>query len=486
MKIQINNVQQGSYTTETQVVDGQLHLRVPVVMMTEGVHVGSQGAVLHRADNLTANAEVWKNQPVVINHPQHAGQFISVRDPNANPDDVVGYVEQISSSRQQLQGSIMLNVQKLMERDMQLYQRITAGELVEVSIGAFIPLEHTPGVHNNEPYEAVAQSYQPDHLALLPGDVGACSVQDGCGIRPQANKNQKDNTMTDENKKTKKDLRAVAAEVTGCKYAGMGLHIQANSEDLAEVMDMVHTYVDGMDNEHHVYFVDAVFDNYFVYRCRNRHTGEVTMHRQNYDFDEEGKLQTEAEPTAVQEVQYVEINTNQKKKEDMSMNKQKIDKVIQLTNHTEADRTALEGMEETQLDKMLPVEVEVDEPKLEVNKEVVQKFLADHPDDAITMLPEGVREKAQKGLDAYEANRAKLIQTIQTNQANVGWEEAELQALPDATLEKMAKADEVKKEEGNGPSNYAAATGDNTAPSDGDEVEPLGLPSNEPNKKEDK
>jgi len=45
------------------------------------------------------------------------------------------------------------------------------------------------GVWNEEEYHSIVRNYRPDHLALLPGAIGACSWEDGCGIR--ANKDIK-------------------------------------------------------------------------------------------------------------------------------------------------------------------------------------------------------------------------------------------------------------------------------------------------------
>src|SRR5690606_13771547 len=32
------------------------------------------------------------------------------------------------------------------------------------------------------PYHSVARDYKPDHIAILPDRIGACSIADGCGV----------------------------------------------------------------------------------------------------------------------------------------------------------------------------------------------------------------------------------------------------------------------------------------------------------------
>jgi hypothetical protein len=61
-------------------------------------------------------------------------------------------------------------------------RRALAGELIDVSVGAFVAAEERRGVHDGKSYQYVWNSITPDHLAFLPtGMPGACSVEMGCG-----------------------------------------------------------------------------------------------------------------------------------------------------------------------------------------------------------------------------------------------------------------------------------------------------------------
>ena len=60
---------------------GQDHLVVPCVMMTVGVHQGSEGPLLYPEDELSKTPAIWNSRPVVVYHPQMNGAGISACDP---------------------------------------------------------------------------------------------------------------------------------------------------------------------------------------------------------------------------------------------------------------------------------------------------------------------------------------------------------------------------------------------------------------------
>ena len=54
---------------------------------------------------------------------------------------------------------------------------------MELSTGLFTDNDETAGVSpKGRNYEAVARNHRPDHMAVLPDQVGACSINDGCGV----------------------------------------------------------------------------------------------------------------------------------------------------------------------------------------------------------------------------------------------------------------------------------------------------------------
>jgi hypothetical protein len=69
---------------------------------------------------------------------------------------------------------------------LEVVNRLRAGQPVEVSTGYFADMEATNGVWNGAAYTGITRNIRPDHLALLPDEVGACSWVDGCGA-PRVN-----------------------------------------------------------------------------------------------------------------------------------------------------------------------------------------------------------------------------------------------------------------------------------------------------------
>ena len=60
------------------------------------------------------------------------------------------------------------------------------GDIIEVSTGYFADKLDESGEFEGEEYDGVQINLRPDHLAILPNTIGACSVDDGCGF-PRTN-----------------------------------------------------------------------------------------------------------------------------------------------------------------------------------------------------------------------------------------------------------------------------------------------------------
>ncbi len=63
-----------------------------------------------------------------------------------------------------------------------IYDALDRGQPMEISTGLYTTNLPQEGSHNGRWYGHVAVNYRPDHLAILPDQVGACSVRDGCGL----------------------------------------------------------------------------------------------------------------------------------------------------------------------------------------------------------------------------------------------------------------------------------------------------------------
>lgn len=58
------------------------------------------------------------------------------------------------------------------------------GRPLELSTGLYTENKrmHSKQTYNGRSYDSVATNYRPDHLAILAGQKGACSRNDGCGV----------------------------------------------------------------------------------------------------------------------------------------------------------------------------------------------------------------------------------------------------------------------------------------------------------------
>ena len=175
----IKSIQANKYKIKMKDYDGKKHMVVPVVMMVEGVHSGSKGAIYHSEEELSKNPHLWNGIPVTINHPKDDSGFISANSPNVSN---VGKIFNTNYDGK-LKSEAWIDIEKIKEQSMEAYNYIKAQKSLDVSVGVFSDDIKEKGEWNGEEYEAKATNYKPDHLALLPGESGACSWNDGCGIR---------------------------------------------------------------------------------------------------------------------------------------------------------------------------------------------------------------------------------------------------------------------------------------------------------------
>jgi len=160
---------------------GRPHLVVPLTMIVPGVLNGSQGPLLYELEDIKADPSAWNGMPVVVYHPHKNGQQVSARDPDVLEKQQVGMVLQTAANGK-LRANAWLDEARLKQVDSRILNDLDKGKPVEISTGLFVEKESKRGTFNGKEYVAVARNYRPDHLAILPDQVGACSVKDGCGL----------------------------------------------------------------------------------------------------------------------------------------------------------------------------------------------------------------------------------------------------------------------------------------------------------------
>lgn len=161
--------------------DGRECVIAPVVLLVEGVHNG----LFYPADEIEASARAWNGVPVPIFHPERDGSYVSANSPEVISQRSVGRMFNIhyDEATRSLAGDAWIEIVKAQEVYPEILSLLDSGAQIEVSTGLFTSDDNVPGEWRGEPFVSTVRAYQPDHLALLPGSQGACSWEDGCGIR---------------------------------------------------------------------------------------------------------------------------------------------------------------------------------------------------------------------------------------------------------------------------------------------------------------
>lgn len=182
--IRVNATMAADVRQETK--DGRKFLVAPVVMVREGVLNGE----FVPADEFKPTA--WDSIPVVLAHPTEAGEAVSARDPDVLEEREVGRIFGAHEEGDRLKAEAWVDVEQAKRRGrdgLALLKALQSGTLIEVSTAYRRTLDETPGTHAGERYIGIARDLEPDHLAILLHDTGACSIQDGCGI-PRLNQRE--------------------------------------------------------------------------------------------------------------------------------------------------------------------------------------------------------------------------------------------------------------------------------------------------------
>ncbi len=165
-----------------ETLNGREHLVVPTAMITEGVHAGSQGAIYYSKDQLSRSAHAWNHKPLVVYHPEINGQALSACDPTVLNTRSVGVILNTKFD-DKLRCESWIDIERANKVDKRIVERVDNCEMMECSTGLLInsPTKQE-GEFGGKPYKLVANELIPDHLALLPDKIGACSIADGAGL----------------------------------------------------------------------------------------------------------------------------------------------------------------------------------------------------------------------------------------------------------------------------------------------------------------
>jgi len=172
--------------TRVETLEGRPHTVIPMVMMTEGVHAGSSGPICYTGDELGKTPEVWNQKPVVVYHPEINGQPISACEPVVVNSRKIGVImnAQYDTKGKKLKAEAWIEQTRADIIDKRIFEAVTQNKMMELSTGLFVDLEKAPGEWGEEKkaFVGTVRNIRPDHLALLPDKIGACSLRDGAGF----------------------------------------------------------------------------------------------------------------------------------------------------------------------------------------------------------------------------------------------------------------------------------------------------------------
>lgn len=410
-------------------MEGEQYLIIPMVMMVEGVHNGSNGPLMYPKEELSKIPESWNHKPVVVYHPTVNGKGVSACSPEILTKYKIGMIMNAKIEGDKLKAEAWLKPTRIAKVDNRVQEAIDNNSMMEVSTGVFTENEEVAGEWNGEKYVAIARNYRPDHLAILPDQIGACSIKDGAGLMRNA----------EGRKPSPGRIQSVINRLL--EAAGLQDNQLSHSDIHKRLRELIREKVNGAnadaigksEDERKYVWIEDVFTNFFVYEYDNK------LWRINFqNVDDE--LSLSGEPVEVRRVtRYETVNDpaptqNQTKiqqhpKKEKTMDKKTIvDGLIGNSGWSEEDREFLMGLEDSKLTK---IQHNAEAKEQEANKTADKKpevpannTKTEEPakpqtvEEFISNAPAGVAEVLRSGLNTLQEEKSKLIKQITDNEAN--------------------------------------------------------------------
>ena len=459
---------------------GKEYLVCPIVMITEGVHNGTQGPMYYPPEELAKDVAAWNMKPIVVYHPQ-LGQ--SACQPEIINNRGVGFIFNTSwdDDANKLRAEAWLEDTRLDEVDERIRVHLEESILMECSTGVYVDRHMEAGVWNEESYDAIARNYRPDHLALLPDKAGACSIADGAGLL-QLNHSSKESGV---------DKSSLVTRALGRLETRFHLTNNALSHDNIRegLRTALRERINPADDAPWPW-VEDVYDTFFIYELGPQ------LYKLGYSVSDTTVTLSEDEPMLVVRVtEYRTVsgefvgNTNGELPsaitKDDTMDKEKLvgDLIAnEKTPWEESDKETLMSFAPEKLEALVPTaNADTDPPKdPPADKPADTTNNADKTpvsaDEYVANAPEEIREMLSDGLQAHTAERNRLTGVITANESNQ-FEEAELKDMSLNHLRKLASVAAPKQQDDSLQQSYFGAQGTTTPANNSASQTPLGLPS---------
>jgi hypothetical protein len=401
-----------------------------MVMMKAGV----LNNVLYTSEEMAKFPAAWNGQPIPVFHPQENGVHVSANQPKVMEQSVVGKIFNARFDDDRLKAEAWIDIDKANKVDPNLITNITNTVIpMELSTGLFTDTKFEAGVHEGTPYECIAINFRPDHLALLPGGKGACTVEDGAGI-PRINSGSEDGGMLS---KLWNQMKMVFPPSQRSALA-------ANEVSHDDIRSQLRSLLSHAHPGHYTYLRD-VFDSEAVFEAESKVDAVTTLLRTSYTVtDDVVSLGTDAQEV-VQTTTYTPVTneetepSKQTSKEESPMN-EKIDALIanEASPFSETDRALLTVLSEEQIDHLTAANAAPATPAAPAAPEAAPEAAQATPAAPAAITANEVAEMITKGVSdgIAKAARQPIIDDLVANESQVLTAE-QLADLPMETLEKL-------------------------------------------------
>lgn len=380
-------------------LNGKRYFVAPVVLLVEGVHVGLSGKRVYYSKEAIENVRsVWNGAPLVLQHPLKNGMLVSANDPTVLAAQGIGRVFNVSAKGGKLKGEAWHEIEKTEQLAPGLIEAYQNDIQMEISTGLYQDLQVESGEFDGVQYDFVSNNFVLDHLALVPGYVGACSYKKGCGIRANRGNEtaaDKEHAMADKKKDvdyTKQQIhsdsdnpnapndmwpRTMVSRVLAWLSSLMSSNASEMSHD--EIRDAIRAKLNETVAEKQQAWPMEVYDDYVIYEIDTFGEpsvgGGVDLFKRDYSIDDKGNVTLGSEVIKVErEISYVPVTegnvadtstgTNDDK-EVVVETKEMVDGLIacEKTKFTEEDREQLMALNMCLLQKLSAPESPPTEPK---------------------------------------------------------------------------------------------------------------------------
>lgn len=421
-------------------LEGRKHLKVPAVIINEGVLDGSHGPGFYPAEENGKRVTAWNHMPITLDHPTVKGKRVSARHPKVINRFKVGVFLNAKQEGTKTKGFAYLDVGRTRQLDARVLRRLQKGKKVEVSTGLSVRQEFKKGVHNNKKYEWIARDQEPDHLAVLVDSVGACSIKDGAGLL--ANEAKVPESVSTVLRKSVEELvKGIGVE----KIVGNEMSFSQVSMHLSNALSSAY----GKPGQYWRGYVVEVFPDSVVY-----YGEDGKLYRVGYKTTKTTVELTGDAVVVARQVEYVPVSNSTSSEEVANMasfDKKAHVKSLIGNGFEESDKTWLLKLDDEQLRKIRPrkkKEKQVDNSDQQSKK---TKPEAATPPAKMTweeieaLIPPSKRAAMEFGEQTITNQRQQAKEIVKKSKGNKLTDE-QLDKLPFAVLVNMASMATVEKE----------------------------------------